>query len=185
MERRREKPKKSGVEVRPAYVKRTCRSRNPISYKFEEFDELIMDAIQEDMSIPKEPKPKKVIPPGKMFIMLLYNASNTPCIRSIPKGYIVFVGSVRPFIFPSFHPSVIPFINSFYKQDLLRSFLITYISAATDQKLFICGIEVPWRVLFHSTFMNPWVMLQDRARGQNLGHPNKVVYCSLFIQTTP
>ena len=41
------------------------RSKNPISYKFEEYDELIMDAIQEDMSIPKEPKPKKVKPPGK------------------------------------------------------------------------------------------------------------------------
>ena len=27
-------------------------------------------------------------------------------------------------------------------------------------------------------------MPQGGARGQNLGHPNKVVYCSLFIQTT-
>ena len=28
--------------------------------------------------------------------------------------------------------------------------------------------------------MNPWVMPQGRARGQNLGHPNKVVYYSFF-----
>ena len=27
-------------------------------------------------------------------------------------------------------------------------------------------------------------MPQGGARGQNLGHPNKVVYCSSFIQTT-
>ena len=32
--------------------------------------------------------------------------------------------------------------------------------------------------------MDPWVMPQGGARGQNLGHPSKVVYCSLFIQTT-
>ena len=32
--------------------------------------------------------------------------------------------------------------------------------------------------------MDPWVMPQGGARGQNLGYPNKVVYCSLFIQTT-
>ena len=25
--------------------------------------------------------------------------------------------------------------------------------------------------------MNPWVMPQCRAGGQNLGYPNKVVYC--------
>ena len=44
------------------------RSKNPISYKFEEYDELIMDAIQEDMSIPKEPRPKKVKPPGRNVV---------------------------------------------------------------------------------------------------------------------
>ena len=43
---------------------------------------------------------------------------------------------------------------------------------------------VPGRFLFHSTSMIPWVMPQGGARGQNLGHPNKVVYCNLFIQTT-
>ena len=32
--------------------------------------------------------------------------------------------------------------------------------------------------------MDPWVMPQGEAGGQNLGHSNKVVYCSLFIQTT-
>ena len=89
------------------------------------------------------------------------------------KGYIVFVRSVSPFVCPGVFLSV----NPFYKQVLLLSFLITYNSAATDQKLFIFGIGIPRKVLFHSTSMDPWV------RGQNLGHPNKVVYCSLFIQT--
>ena len=85
----------------------------------------------------------------------------------MPKGYIVFVCSIS--------------LLTFYNQVLLRSFLITYNSAATDQKLFIFGMGVPGRVLFHSTSMGPWVMPKGRARGQNLGHPNKVVYCSLFV----
>ena len=59
-----------------------------------------------------------------------------------------------------------------------------YKSVATDQKLFIFGMGVPGRVLFHSVSIDPWVMPQGGARGQNLGHPNKVVYCSLFLQTT-
>ena len=40
--------------------------------------------------------------------------------------------------------------------------------------------------------MNPWVMPRGGggggggggAKGRNLWHPNKVVYCILFIQTT-
>ena len=46
-----------------------------------------------------------------------------------------------------------------------------YNSAATDQKLFIFGMGVRGRVLFHSTSVDPWVMSQGGARGQNLGHP--------------
>ena len=46
-----------------------------------------------------------------------------------------------------------------------------YNSAATDQKLFIFGMGVPGRVLSHSISMDPWVMPQGGARGQNLGHP--------------
>ena len=76
-------------------------------------------------------------------------------------------------------PSVIPSVNPFFNHVLLLSFFISYNSAATDQKLSIFGMGVPGRVLFHSTSMKPWVMLRDGARGQNLGHPNKVVYCSL------
>ena len=97
--------------------------------------------------------------------------------------YAEGVYSFRPF-HPSVCPDVIPSISPFHNQVLLRSFLITYNSAATDQKLFIFGMGVPGRILFHSTSMNPWVMLQGGAKGQNLGHPNKVVYCSLLIQTT-
>ena len=93
-------------------------------------------------------------------------------------------GNVRPSFRPSVIPSVIPSVNPFYNQVLLRSFLITYKSAATDQKLFIFDMGIPGRVLFNSTSMNPLVMPRGGARGQNLGHPNKVVYCSLFIQTT-
>ena len=74
-ERRRER-KKARAEVRQAYIKRTCRSRNPISYKFEEYDELIADAIQEDMSIPKEPKPKKVKPPGIQVKLIFFFANS-------------------------------------------------------------------------------------------------------------
>ena len=58
------------------------------------------------------------------------------------------------------------------------------ISAATYQKLFIFGMGLPGRGLFHSIFMDPWVMPRDEARGQKLGHLSKGVYCSLFIQTT-
>ena len=80
----------------------------------------------------------------------------------LPKGYIVFVCSVSPFICPSMRPVVIPSINLFYNQVLLWSFLIIYNSAATDQKLFIFGMGVPGRVLFHSASMDPWVMPQGR-----------------------
>ena len=76
-----------------------------------------------------------------------------------------------------------PSVNPFYNQVLLRSLLITYNSAATDQKLFIFGMGVPGRVLFHSTSMNPCVLSQGGARRQNLGHPNKVVYCHNVIVT--
>ena len=104
-------------------------------------------------------------------------------IWSMQKGYI---RSVCLFICLSFCPSVCPdvilSVNPFYNQVLLRSVLITYNSAATDQKLFIFGMGVPEWVLFHSTSINPWVMPQGRARGQNLGHLNKVVYCSLYKQ---
>ena len=101
----------------------------------------------------------------------------------MPKGYIVFIHSVSPFVCPSICPSIHPSGCDFYNQVLLQSFLITYNSAATDQKLSIFGMGVPGRVLFHFTCTNPWVMPQGRDRGQNLGHPNKVVFCSLFIQT--
>ena len=82
----------------------------------------------------------------------------TPSIRNMPNGYIVFVGSAHPFVCPSFCspvlPSVRPFvilsINICYNQVLLRSFLITYISAATDQKLFIFGMGVLGRVPFYT-----------------------------------
>ena len=116
----------------------------------------------------------------------MFNDIYIPSIRNMPKEYIVFVRllSVHPSVRPSICPDVIPSVNPFYNQVLLQSFLITYNSAATVQKLFIFGMGVPGRVLFHSTSMNPWVMPQGRARGQNLGHPNTVVYCSLFIQTT-
>ena len=110
--------------------------------------------------------------------------------------YIVFISSIPLFIcLSSILPvcaSVILSVNPFFNQVLLRSFLITYISAATDQKLFIFGMGVPGRVLSHSTSMSPWVLPWvvggggggGGARGQNLGHPNKIIYCSLFIQTT-
>ena len=88
---------------------------------------------------------------------------------SMPKGYIVFVRSVvRSSLCPPVrpvHPGVIPSVNLFYNQVLLRSFLITYNSAATGQKLFIFGMEVPGRVLFHSTSVDSWVMAQGGARG--------------------
>ena len=100
----------------------------------------------------------------------------------MPKSYIVFIcSSVCPSVRPCFCPSVQMW---FYNQVLPRSFLLTYNSAGTDQKLFIFGMGVPGRVLSHSTCMNPWVLPQGRARGQNLEHPNKEVFCSLFIQTT-
>ena len=99
----------------------------------------------------------------------------------MPKGYIVFVGSFRPFVCPSFNlsvrPSVIPSVNTCYNQVLLWSFFIMYISAATYQKLFIFIIAVPGKIFFHSTSLDSWAMTRDGARGQNQGCLNKVVYC--------
>ena len=85
---------------------------------------------------------------------------------------------------PSVHLFAIPSIITCYNQVLLVTVLITYISAATYQKLFIFNIGVPGRVLFYSTSMEPWVMPGGGARGQNLGCLNKVVHCSLFIEET-
>ena len=76
--------------------------------------------------------------------------------------------SVSPSIFLSIRPSMIPSVNTCYNQVLHQSFFY-YISAATDQKLFICGMGVPGRVLFHSTCMDTWVLPQSGGRGQNLG----------------
>ena len=87
-------------------------------------------------------------------------------------------------VLQSVSPFMIPSVNTCYNQVLLQSFLIMYISAATYQALFIFGIGVPGRVLFHSTSMDPWAMPEGGARGQNLERLSKVVYCSLFIQTT-
>ena len=50
------------------------------------------------------------------------------------------------------------------------------------KKLFIFGMGVPGRVRFHSTSMNLWVMPWGGARGQNLGHPNKVYWICLYKQ---
>ena len=103
-----------------------------------------------------------------------------PLAYKYAKGvYSFLVSSVCPSVCPLFHPLTLS-LTKFY----FEVFLISYNSAATDQKLFIFGVGVPGRVLFHSTSMNIWVMPQGGARGQTLGHPNKVVYCSLFIQTT-
>ena len=79
----------------------------------------------------------------------------TPAILSMPKGYIVFVHSISPFVCPFVRLGVIPSANHFYNQVLLRSFSITYNSAASDKKLFIFGMGVPGRVLFHSYIYGP------------------------------
>ena len=96
------------------------------------------------------------------------------------KGYIVFISSICPSIHPSVHPFVIPSVNIAITKFYFEVFSL-HISL---QPLFILGMGVPGRVLFHSTSVDPWDMPWGRARGQNLGHLNKVVYCSLFIQTT-
>ena len=59
------------------------------------------------------------------------------------------------------------FTSKFY----MKFLSFAYNSAATDQKLFIFGMGVLGRVLFHSTSMDPWVMPKGGARVQNLGHP--------------
>ena len=46
------------------------------------------------------------------------------------------------------------FMSKFY----MKFLSFAYNSAATDQKLFIFGMGVPGRVLFHSTSMDPWVI---------------------------
>ena len=95
---------------------------------------------------------------------------------------MVFVSSVRSIclsVFLSVHPSFLPssdLLTSAVTKFYFEVFLIMYISAATYQKLFIFGMGVPGRVLFHSTSMDPWVMPRGGARGQNLGCLNKVVY---------
>ena len=69
------------------------------------------------------------------------------------------------------------FTSKFY----VKVLSFAYNSAATDQFFFLFGMGIPGRVLFHSTSMDPWVMPQGGARGQYLGHPNKV-YCSLLYK---
>ena len=125
------------------------------------------------------------------FTALSFCFFYTPGIRSMRKGYIVFIHSVSLYVCLSVHLSVLLSVRMWLHQltdsitkFYFRSFLITYNSAATDQKLFMFGMGVPGRVLFHFTSIHPWVMPQGGARGQNPGHPSKVVYCSLFIQTT-
>ena len=59
------------------------------------------------------------------------------------------------------------FTSKFY----VKFLSFAYNSAATQQKLFIFGMWVPGRVFVLSTSMDPWVMPQGGARGQNLGHP--------------
>lgn len=54
----------SAKSFKQKFIQRSCRTKKSVSYRFEEYDELIMDAIEEDLSIPKEPKPRKVRPPG-------------------------------------------------------------------------------------------------------------------------
>ena len=94
--------------------------------------------------------------------------------------YIVkYLYAKGEYSFHRFHSSVRPTICQLTPaiiKLLFRSFLITYISAATYQKLFLFGMGVPGRVLFHSACVDLWVMPRDRARGQNLGHLNKVVF---------
>ncbi|KAL4220405.1 respiration factor rsf1 [Mactra antiquata] len=60
----RERTRHSTKSSKQKFVQRSCRAKKSVSYRFEEYDELIMDAIEEDLSIPKEPKPRKVKPPG-------------------------------------------------------------------------------------------------------------------------
>ena len=110
------------------------------------------------------------------------NVSSRPSLEVFVSNYtpgILYAEGVYSFC--QFHFSVLPSflclsvilsINPFYNQVLLLTFLISYNSAATDQKLFIFGIGVPGRILLHSTSMDPWIMPQGRARGQNLGCPN-------------
>ena len=50
------KPKKN-----KSFVKRSCRSRNVISYKFDEFDDMINTAIKEDLENPQPYNPGKGI----------------------------------------------------------------------------------------------------------------------------
>ena len=55
---------------------------------------------------------------------------------------------------------------------------------AGNEAALFSRMRVPGRVLFRSTSRDPWVVSWGGTRGQNLGRLNKVVYCSLFIQTT-
>ena len=71
-----------------------------------------------------------------------------------------------------------------YNQILLRSFLIMCISLQSLSRNYSYLVWGYLRGSSSSTSMDPLVMPQGGARGQNLGRLNKVVYCSLFIQTT-
>ena len=90
-----------------------------------------------------------------------------------PKGYIIFVHSVSPFVCPSVLPSI-----PFYNQVLLRGFLITYICSYWS-KTFHNWHGVAWKGSLPFYIYGPPSHAQGGARGQNLGHPNKVV--CLFV----
>ena len=100
----------------------------------------------------------------------------------MPKGYIVFVCFVCPFICPS----VIPSVNLFYHQVLLRSFFDYLQLCSHWSETFHIWYGDTWEGSLPFYIYEPLGHAQGGARGQTLGHPNKVeqVYCSLFIETT-
>ena len=84
----------------------------------------------------------------------------------------------------------------------LNSGILLYIVSASKCLCLLCGMPRASKslCLLHGTlhaesaffveklpcpflFLGETLMPQGGTRGQNLGHPNKVVYCSLFIQT--
>ena len=95
-------------------------------------------------------------------------------LSALPSFHPSFCLSVHPW----FHPLTLSITKFYFEVFWLLTTLQPLI-----KKLFIFGMGVPGRILFHCTSMNRCVMPWGMARGQNLGQSNKVVYCSLFVQT--
>ena len=102
------------------------------------------------------------------------------------EGYIIFVRSVGPFVCLFFCPSVCPSVS--LSHSITKFYFEVSFDYITLQPLIKNFSYFVWGYLggfsSHSTAMDPWVVPQARARGQNLGHPSRPWWLSWMRRPT-